>query len=96
MSPSRGQFTIRGRIGVASVLVGLGVGMLLSLVAYSFPYGGFYPNLPALGVAVLIENMGIRGVRTNMALAVTLINLVLYPAIFGICFLVVDRCVHNE
>jgi hypothetical protein len=83
-------------MGVASVVLGLGVGTLLSLIAYSFPYGGFYLNLPALGVAVLIENMGVRAVRTNMALAVTLINLVLYPAIFGICFLVVDRSVHSE
>jgi len=79
-----------------SVLLGLVVGMFLSLIAYSFPYAGLYPNMPALGVAVLIENMGISAVRTNMLLAVTLINMVLYPAIFGISFLVVDRNVHRE
>jgi len=79
-----------------SVLLGLVVGMFLSLIAYSFPYSGFYPNMPALGVSVLIENLGISAVRTNMLLAVTLINMVLYPAIFGISFLVVDRSVHRE
>jgi hypothetical protein len=72
-----------------SIFTGLVVGTCLSMIAYSVPYLGFYPNLPALGIAVAIEKTGILVTSTHIIRSVTIINLIIYPVIFWISYFVV-------